>query len=87
MAHATSENRHGLVVATAVSSCSPKQERLAAIAMMGRLKQSAKPRTVVADEGYHEQDFVEQLQQMGRGRACSSVPAWRPPLLGRSHAL
>ena len=64
MAHAVSENRHGLVVATSVSACSPRAERHAAIAMLRRLKQTARPRTVVADKGYHEQDFVEQLQQM-----------------------
>ena len=34
MAHAVSENRHGLVVATAVSACSPRAERQAAIAMV-----------------------------------------------------
>ena len=27
-------------------------------------EEAAAPRTVVADKGYHEQDFVEQLQQM-----------------------
>ena len=64
MAHAVSENRHGLVVETAVSACSPKAERMAAIAMVQRLKSRFKPRIVVADKGYHEQDFVEQLQQM-----------------------
>jgi transposase len=74
MAHAVSENRHGLVVATAVSPCSPKAERLAAIAMLGRLSKSATPRTVAADKGYHEQDFVEQLQQMN---IAAHVPPYR----------
>ena len=64
MAHAVSENQHGLVVATSVSACSPRAERQAAIAMVRQLKKTAAPRTVVADKGYHEQDFVEQLQQM-----------------------
>ena len=64
MAHAVSENQHGLVVATAVSHCSPKAERQAAIAMLRRLKKTATPRTVAADKGYHEQDFVEELKQM-----------------------
>src|SRR2546425_1357515 len=64
MAHAVSENRHGLVVATSVSACSPRAERQAASAMVRRLKNTADPRTVVADKGYHEQDFVEELRQM-----------------------
>ena len=65
MAHAVSENEHGLVVATSVSTCSPRAERQAAIAMMRRLRGSFRARTVVADKGYHEQEFVEQMQQMG----------------------
>ena len=64
MAHAVSENRHGLVVATSVSACSPRAERQAAIVMVRRLKQAVTPRTVVADKGYHEQDFVEELEKM-----------------------
>ncbi len=64
MAHAVSENRHGLIVATSVSACSPRAERHAAIAMVRQLKKTALPRTVVADKGYHEQDFVEGLKQM-----------------------
>jgi transposase len=84
MAHAVSENRHGLVVATSVSACSPRAERHAAIAMVRRLKQTARPRTVVADKGYHEQDFVEELRQMDiaahvppyrKGRRCWVDPA------------
>jgi transposase len=65
MAHAVSENQHGLVVATAVSHCSPKAERQAAIAMLERLRKSATPRSVAADKGYHEQDFVAAIEQMG----------------------
>jgi transposase len=73
MAHAVSENRHGLVVATAVSHCSPKAERQAAIAMFRRLRESATPRTVAADKGYHEQDFVEAVERMG---AKAHVPPY-----------
>ena len=64
MAHAVSENQHGLVVATSVSACSPRAESQAAIVMVRRLKQALTPRTVVADKGYHEQDFVEELKKM-----------------------
>jgi transposase len=86
MAHAVSENRHGLVVATSVSHCSPKAERHAAIAMLRRLKQTAAPRTVVADKGYHEQDFVQQLQQIDIAAHVPPYPAgirpcWVDPAL------
>jgi transposase len=74
MAHAMSENQHGLVVATAVSHCSPKAERQAAIAMLRRLKQTASPRVVAADKGYHERDFVEAMQQMG---VAAHVPRYK----------
>jgi transposase len=74
MAHAVSENQHGLVVATSVSACSPRAERHAAIAMIERLRGSFQPRTVVADKGYHEQDFVERMQGMG---ISAHVPAYR----------
>ena len=50
MAHAVSENQHGLVVATSVSACSRRAERQAAIAMLRRLKKTTTPRTVVADK-------------------------------------
>jgi hypothetical protein len=60
-----SENQHGLVVATAVSPCSPKAERHAAIAMLRRLSKAVTPRVVAADKGYHEQDFVQAMQQIG----------------------
>jgi transposase len=75
MAHAVSENRHGLVVATSVSACSPRAERQAAIAMVRRLKQTATPRTVVADKGYHEQDFVEELKQINIAAHVPPYPA------------
>jgi len=65
MAHVVSENEHGLVVATEVTTCSPLQERVAAIRMMRRLKQTARPRVVAADKGYHERDFVDAMQSMG----------------------
>ena len=65
MAHAVSENEHGLVVATAVTHCSPRAERQAAIAMLKRLATSVTPRVVAADKGYHEQDFVEAMREIG----------------------
>jgi Transposase DDE domain len=86
MAHAVSENQHGLVVATAVSDCSPKAERQAAIVMVRGLHKTARPRTVVADKGYHEQDFVQALEQMQIAAQVPPYPAgkrrcWVDPAL------
>jgi transposase len=84
MAHVVSENRNGLVVATDVTTCSPAQERVAAIRMMGRLRRTMRPKIVAADKGYHEQDFIGAMRQMGidphvpryqRNRPCLLDPA------------
>ena len=84
MAHVLSENRNGLVVATDVTTCSPLQERVAAIRMMRRLKSTLQPKVVAADKGYHERDFITAMQQMGveahvprykRNRPCLVDPA------------
>jgi transposase len=84
MAHVVSENEHGLVVATAVTTCSPSQERVAAIRMMDRLRRTARPRVVAADKGYHEQDFIDAMRAMDidphvpqyrRRRKCLVDPA------------
>ena len=75
MAHAVSENQHGLVVATAVSHCSPRAERQAGIRRIERLRHTAGPRIVAADKHYHEQDFVEAIEQMG---AQAHVPPYPP---------
>ena len=42
--------------------------------MVRRLKRAAQPRTVVADKGYHEQDFVEELKQMN---IAAHVPPYK----------
>jgi transposase len=74
MAHAVSENQHGLVVATAVSHCSPKAERQVAITMLRRLKRTMKVRVVAADKGYHERDFVDAMAEMG---VAAHVPHYK----------
>jgi transposase len=77
MAHAVSENRHGLVVETAVSGCSPKHERVQALQMIGRLRRTCRPTVVVADKSYHEQDFVEGLASMGIAAHVPPYPEGR----------
>jgi transposase len=86
MAHAVSENEHGLVVATAVTHCSPRAERQAGIAMLRKLATTAAPRTVAADKGYHEQDFVAAVEQIGAAAHVPAYPAkyrkcWVDPVL------
>jgi hypothetical protein len=74
MAHAVSENQHGLVVATEVTACSPRAERQAAIRMLRRLKQTMKVRVVAADKGYHERDFVDAMGEM---EIAAHVPSYK----------
>jgi transposase len=78
MAHALTENRHGLVVETAMSGCSPAQERTQAIAMVKayRAQQPAggpRIRVVGGDKAYNEQDFVEAMQALD---IAPHVPAY-----------
>ena len=73
MAHAVSENQHGLVVAVAVSVPSPRAEREQALEMIRCLKQRTQIRSVGADKGYHERDFVEGLHALG---ASAHVPPY-----------
>lgn len=84
MAHVVSENQNGLVVASAVTTCSPLQERLAAIRMMRGLKQTMSPRVVAADKGYHERDFVDAMQQMGIAPHVPRYKCRRPCLVDPS---
>jgi transposase len=81
MAHVVSENQHGLVVATEVTTCSPAQERVAAIRMMRRLRQTARPRVVAADKGYHERDFIQAMGEMGIAAHVPRYKCRRPCLV------
>ena len=81
MAHVMSENEHGLVVATEVTTCSPAQERVAAIRMVRRLRQTASPRVVAADKACHEQDFVGAMQSMGIDAHVPRYKCRRPCLV------
>ena len=75
MAHAVSENEHGLVVATSVSTCSPRAERQAAIAMMRRLRGSFRRARCARRQGViHEQEFVRADAADGRSRHSAGNP-------------
>jgi len=64
MGHALIENRHGLVVAAAVSAAGGTAERNAALAMIEARADRAKRITLGADKGYDAQDFVNELRSM-----------------------
>jgi len=60
--HILTENRNGLVVAALATQSSSTAEREAAVAMLDRLGVQTRPRTLGADKGYQNQQFVEQLR-------------------------
>jgi transposase len=67
MGHALTENRHGLVLAVAVTPANGMAERLAALAMLDQLKarQGLSPKTLGSDKGYDSGHFFVELE--GRG--------------------
>jgi transposase len=70
LGHLVTENAHGLIVASAATHASATGERDAAKTMLEKVTQwwhPSGPRkrvTVGADKAYHQQDFVESLQQL-----------------------
>ncbi|MBW8749414.1 MAG: IS5 family transposase [Acidobacteria bacterium] len=74
MAHAVSENQNGLIVATEVTVCSPREERLAAIRMIRSLSKRRQPVSIAADKSYHEHDFVDAMREMD---IAAHVPRYR----------
>jgi hypothetical protein len=71
-AHVVSENRHGIIVASALSEATQKSERKQGAALIRRLRGRYPVRTVDGDTAYNERDFVEALQAMA---AEPHVPA------------
>jgi len=70
LGHLVTENGHGLIVASAATHASATGERDAAKTMLGKIKQLWHPLkrrkriTVGADKAYHQQDFVEAVEQL-----------------------
>lgn len=65
LGHLLTENRHGLIVDTAVTAASGTAERDAAIVMLGELPLTARRITVGADKLYDTRDFVAAVRRMG----------------------
>jgi transposase len=65
LGHLLTENRHGLIVDTAITSASGTGERDAAIAMLGALPLTTRRLTVGADKLYDTRDWVAAVRAMG----------------------
>jgi transposase len=64
LAHLLTENRHGFIIDTAVTSASGTAERDAAIAMLGELPLTARRLTVAADKAYDTRAWVAAVRRM-----------------------
>ena len=65
LGHLLTENRHGLIVDTAVTAASGTAERDAAIVMLGELPLASRRVTVGADKLYDTRDWVAAVRSMG----------------------
>jgi transposase len=64
LGHLLTENRHGLIVDTAVTAATGTAERDAAIVMLGELPLTTRPVTVGADKSYDTREWVAAVRQM-----------------------
>ena len=64
LGHLLTENRHGLIVDTAVTAASGTAERDAAIVMLGELPLTTRRVTVGADKLYDTRDWVATVRRM-----------------------
>jgi transposase len=65
LAHLLTENRHGLIIDTAVTAASGTAERDAAIIMLGELPLTTQRITVAADKAYDIRAWVAAVRRMG----------------------
>jgi transposase len=65
LAHLLTENRHGLIIDTAVTAASGTAERDAAIVMLGELPLTTQRITVAADKAYDIRAWVAAVRRMG----------------------
>lgn len=64
LGHLLTENRHGLIVDTAVTAATGTGERGAALVMLGELPLTARRLTVGADKWFDTRDWVAAVRQM-----------------------
>jgi transposase len=65
LAHLLTENRHGFIIDTAVTSATGTAERDAAIVMLGELPLTARRVTVGGDKNFDTATWVDAVRQMG----------------------
>jgi transposase len=65
LGHLLTENRHGLIVDTAVTAASGTAERDAAIVMLGELPLTRRRLTVAADKLFDTREWVAAVRRMG----------------------
>ena len=65
LAHLLTENRHGFIIDTAVTSATGTAERDAAIAMLGELPLTTRRLTVGGDKNFDTTTWVDAVRQMG----------------------
>ena len=67
MGHALTENRHGLVMAVAVTEASGQAEPAAAVSMIDQLRrrQRVTPKTTGSDKGYDSGPYYRELEKRG----------------------
>ena len=70
MGHALAENRHGLILAVAVTEATGTAEREAALAMVDEVLATGhlRPSTLGADKGYDDGQFLLDLEAGGSSR-------------------
>ena len=64
LAHLLTENRHGLIIDTAVTAASGTAERDAALVMLGELPLTTRRLTVAADKAYDTRAWVAAVRRM-----------------------
>ena len=64
LAHLLTENRHGLIIDTAVTAASGTAERDAAVVMLGELPLTTRRLTVAADKAYDVRAWVTAVRRM-----------------------
>lgn len=77
LGHLLTENRHGLIVDTAVTAATGTGERDAAILMLGELPLTTRRVTVGADKLYDTRDWIDAVRTM-RVTPHVAQNSWRP---------
>jgi transposase len=77
LAHLLTENRHGLIIDTAVTAASGTAERDAAIAMLGELPLTTRRLTVAGDKAYDTRAWVAAASDGDHPHVAQNDFGWR----------